>query len=699
MALLQYLFFLQLLLGSVIGEPQIAPELFLNKLNISYGINYKYNGQLNHNIDRVWVVTKIKIPIYEEIKFPNISFDPECKFLDALRNGNTEVNIESIKQICRDSTPLINIFRYKEKYKRRLIQQLLNEDLTLALKGTRLRHRRSTIYSRVPMSNESFAQNSSGHLGQESDSKDQFSKFLGTSLPPHSLKIKRGLSAFIPALAGLATIAVESIGSFLQKKRNRALYKGLGAIKSDQLLTWNSIKQLEDDYLLYGKCNLDSLEKIIHTVNHLGDRVHRLEELLMGKDHGMATRQFLHASYIGRLLFAHKLHIYLTSVQETQLRLYDELERVLREFLSVVRILSKGYLPASLFPPTTLRRITSNALQLVHKKNPDYVLSIKHVTEYYDMKMVTFGVNDGEELVVAFPVFVQDHTRESMTLYELETVKVPITDTNLAANSYTEVKTSKPYIAFNNDYYIQLRTPELRMCKQIWHSYYCEELFLVKHKSKHSCESAIYYNLPKEVINEYCTFQYFYNTTVMPSVLDGGSQILLANILTPKRLICTHASDMARPVPSHNYVLVNRSILCNCHMESGLTYLLKSIAFCETASADYTMSLNLAFLHMIQDLWPGNFSQLPLGMTKEELSFPLRLTSNADFRTQDPNGSYPIVLLHEPKSLSALRSSLRARDTFPSDRKSPFSFGPRHDYPIDHHKKGSFLFHLALHIF
>ena len=147
---------------------------------------------------------------------------------------------------------------------------------------------------------------------------------------------------------------------------------------------------------------------------------------------------------------------------------------------------------------------------------------IKHVTEYYDMKMVTFGINDGEELVVAFPVFVQDHTRESITLYELETVKVPITDTNLAANSYTEVETSKPYIAFNNDYYIQLRIPELRMCKQIWHSYYCEELFLVKHKSKHSCESAIYYNLSKEVITEYCSFKYFYNTTIMPSILDGG---------------------------------------------------------------------------------------------------------------------------------------------------------------------------------
>ena len=181
----------------------------------------------------------------------------------------------------------------------------------------------------------------------------------------------------------------------------------------------------------------------------------------------------------------------------------------------------------------------------------------------------------------------------------------------------------------------------------------------------------------------------------MPSVLDGGPQLLLANILTPKRLICTYASDMACPVPSHDYVLVNRSILCNCHMESGLTYLLKSIAFCETASADYTMSfaLNLAFLHMIQDLWPGNFSQFP---PQEELTFPLDLTSNVEFHGQDPNGTYPILLMCEPQSLSALRSSLRAQR---AGRKSPFSFGPRQNYPTGHHKKESFLFHLALHIF
>ena len=189
-----------------------------------------YNGQLNHNIDRVWVVTKIKIPKYEEIRFPNISFDPECKFLDPLKNGNTYTHIESIKQLCRDSAPLIHLFQYKESYKQWLIQQLLGEDLKLMLKVIRLKNRRSTLHSRVSKTNESFAQNSSNLFGKEIDSID---KFLSTASPSYPFRAKRGFAAFIPALASLDTIAMESIGSFLQKKCNTALSKGLIAIKSD----------------------------------------------------------------------------------------------------------------------------------------------------------------------------------------------------------------------------------------------------------------------------------------------------------------------------------------------------------------------------------------------------------------------------------------------------------------------------------
>ena len=114
------------------------------------------------------------------------------------------------------------------------------------------------------------------------------------------------------------------------------------------------------------------------------------------------------------------------------------------------------------------------------------------------------------------------------------------------------------------------------MCKQIRHTYYCKELFLIKHKTKHSCESAIFDNLMADVVYLVCQFDYYYNTTVPPSILDGGSNILLANMLSPKRLICMKDSPMAHPLPSHPYVLVNRSILCNCHLQTGLNYLLKS---------------------------------------------------------------------------------------------------------------------------
>ena len=64
-------------------------------------------------------------------------------------------------------------------------------------------------------------------------------------------------------------------------------------------------------------------------------------------------------------------------------------------------------------------------------------------------------------MVVAFPVFVKDHASEPKTLYEIEMVKVPIPNRNQDADSYSEVKYSKLYLAINDDYYIQLKIQEL----------------------------------------------------------------------------------------------------------------------------------------------------------------------------------------------------------------------------------------------
>ena len=375
---------------------------------------------------------------------------------------------------------------------------------------------------------------------------------------------------------------------------------GLSALRHNQTLAWNSLRQLEHDFLLYGKYNVEKLQDIVMTVNSLWNRALSIERLLTGQD--MHTLQVAHMApdVIRRMTFIHKLNLYVHGVLERQIRLYEWLLHHLQDLLDSIGILSTGHLPPLLFPPTVLQNITANAIEMVCKTHPDYALAIEHITEYYDMKLATFGLDSDGSMVVAFPVFVKDHASEPKTLYEIEMVKVPIPDQNKEADSYSEVKYSKPYLAINNDYYIQLRIQELHMYKQIRHMYYCEELFLIKHKSKHSCESAIFYNLTADVVYSVCQFDYFYNTTVPPSMLDGGSTILLANMLSPKRLICSKDFHMAQPMPSHPYVLVNRSILCNCHLQSGLNYLLKLLGSCEPgATPTMYFTVNSAFQHFM----------------------------------------------------------------------------------------------------
>ena len=105
------------------------------------------------------------------------------------------------------------------------------------------------------------------------------------------------------------------------------------------------------------------------------------------------------------------------------------------------------------------------------------------------MKLATFGIDNKRNMIVQFPVFVQPYTQNRLIMYQIETVPVPILDQNEKVQSYTQLKIDKPYIALNTETYITLRTQELHTCKKIGYEYYCEELFVVKSKTRYSCAS------------------------------------------------------------------------------------------------------------------------------------------------------------------------------------------------------------------
>ena len=229
----------------------------------------------------------------------------------------------------------------------------------------------------------------------------------------------------------------------------------------------------------------------------------------------------------------------------------------------------KGYLPMSLLTPSKLERILSEVKIAIAKSNKDYDLVLTRLYLYYDMKLVMFGIDSKRNLIIQFPVFVQPYTQERLIMYQIEAVPVPILDENEQMQSYTQLKIDKPYIALNTEMYVTLQTQELHTCKKIGYEYYCEELFVVKSKTRYSCVSAIYFNLSSEIIKENCESKFYFNKMdVKPTMLDGRHQIILGNWLSYKKIMCVFNNNIPINIPSHPYALMNRSILCNCDMEA-----------------------------------------------------------------------------------------------------------------------------------
>ena len=111
------------------------------------------------------------------------------------------------------------------------------------------------------------------------------------------------------------------------------------------------------------------------------------------------------------------------------------------------------------------------------------------------MKLDTFEIDRDTNLIIQFPVFIHPYMQHPLILYQIETVSVSVIDQNKQVNSYTHLQIDRPYIPLNSETYILIRHQEFRTCKRIGYVFYCEELFVLKCKSKYSYENVIYFNL------------------------------------------------------------------------------------------------------------------------------------------------------------------------------------------------------------
>ena len=196
-----------------------SPLVHENKLKFPYGVNFKYNGMVHYNMGRVWVVTKIPLPSIGDLAFEEKSFLPDCDFT---MNANTQKVWTDkyyylsnwLTVMCKAASPQIPLLQQKEEFYRHKLKSMLEKE----------------IFTAIP------ALSSAG-------------------------RTKR-FAALIPVIAGLVTLAVESLNGYLQNKRNKAMANALAALEKSNERALNRLNRYDEDLLLCGEFSLNSTESI-----------------------------------------------------------------------------------------------------------------------------------------------------------------------------------------------------------------------------------------------------------------------------------------------------------------------------------------------------------------------------------------------------------------------------------------------------
>ena len=156
----------------------------------------------------------------------------------------------------------------------------------------------------------------------------------------------------------------------------------------------------------------------------------------------------------------------------------------------------------------------------------------------------------------------------------------------------------------------------------------------------HSCKSTIYFDLDTEITKCNCDFLfYFTKSDITPTVLDSGNEIILANWPSNKHIICSINSDIPIEIPSHPYLLVNRSVLCNCRIEVENNYLLESLAACHDSNSKLIMyiTVNNAFTNYLNEFNLTEELEIPVFTNKSTLEITLAVFLNLTNHCYQPH--------------------------------------------------------------
>ena len=226
-------------------------------------------------------------------------------------------------------------------------------------------------------------------------------KILPKFLTDHRHKRGAILTSILGSIASsIIGLAYEGISSFLYHNRHKALHKVVAVMDKKTNIQCNRIHHSEDTMIMYGIYNSDTLTDLIDTVHRIQNFTTWNEKTFAGKLHDWmelySEDESIHNNAINSVLF-------LSTVREKYVKMSERFIEELKLYSKAIQVLSKGYLPISLLQRSKLEKILKEVRIAIAKSNKDYDLILTRLYLYYNMKLVTFGIDSQQEFDCTIP--------------------------------------------------------------------------------------------------------------------------------------------------------------------------------------------------------------------------------------------------------------------------------------------------------
>ena len=320
-------------------------------------------------------------------------------------------------------------------------------------------------------------------------------------------------------------------------------------LKHRQNVLDHKIEALEGDMLSITKETFEELDYLKRKLELTGYNIKVLTTEIKNVQYKLSRHMERIMDNSNSILFLSSTISVLLSEMERYLALHERVKSELDHILDALDNLSNNLLSHSVVRPSVLKRMIKHVKQQVAEKYTNYELVITEVHDYYNLPVSSFDYVDGI-LGVFVPLFIRPNLQDPMYVYNVRTIPVPyhinseMIDETESEKAYTQIIPDTEMVAMNRDTYINVDHSELKQCIKFSVMYFCDQTFLMKHTSEHTCETAIYHEQSPDLIKDKCNIQYYPELDPTPQILATVNKITasIKTILTATLPAVTQAA-------------------------------------------------------------------------------------------------------------------------------------------------------------